>query len=94
VPYLFTWYNEVHYHWRIGYLRPPDIHAGHHEMGVEHRQATLDATAPAYPERFTKQPAPCAVPVKAWINRPSIQNTKIFGNYLLTGYALSVTIRM
>ncbi len=66
------WYNEVHYHSGIGYLRPADLHAGNHTAIVEARQATLDAAAEAHPERFTKRPRPPAVPTKAWINRPTI----------------------
>ena len=71
---FFHWYNEVHYHSGIGYLRPADLHAGRHETVVERRQATLDVAARAHPERFTKRPAPHRVPVKAWINRPTIQS--------------------
>lgn len=70
---FFTWYNEVHYHSGIGYLRPADLHDGRHAAIVEHRQATLDAAAAAHPERFTKRPTPPKVPTKAWINRPSIE---------------------
>jgi len=68
------WYNEVHYHSSIGYLRPADLHAGNHTIIVEHRQTTLDAAAAAHPERFTKRPTPAGVPSRAWINRPSIQS--------------------
>ena len=71
---FFCWYNEVHYRSGIGYLRPADLHAGSHEAVVERRQATLDTAAQAHPERFTERPAPHRVPVKAWINRPTIQN--------------------
>lgn len=69
-----TWYNEVHYHSGIGYLRPADLHAGRHEAITERRQATLDSAARAHPERFAKRPAPHRIPTKAWINRPSIQS--------------------
>ena len=68
------WYNEVHYHSGIGYLRPADLHDGNHTIIVEHRQATLDAAAAAHPERFTKRPSPPKVPTRAWINKPSIQS--------------------
>jgi len=71
---FFRWYNEVHYHSGIGYLRPADLHAGNHTAIVEHRQAALDAAAAAHPERFTKPPTPPKVPTKAWINKPSIQS--------------------
>lgn len=69
------WYNEIHYHSAIGYLRPADLHHGRHAAIVEHRQVTLDAAAAAHPERFTKRPTPPAVPTKAWINRPTIQSS-------------------
>lgn len=68
------WYNHVHYHSGIGYLRPADLHAGNHTAIIEHRQATLNAAAAAHPERFTKQPTPAKVPTKAWINKPTIQS--------------------
>ena len=71
---FFRWYNEVHYHSGIGYLRPADLHNGRHQAIVEHRQTTLLAAARAHPERFTKRPTPRRVPTKAWINRSSIQN--------------------
>ena len=67
------WYNEVHYHSGIGYLRLADLHDGNHTAIVERRQAALDAAAPAHPERFAKRPTPPRVPTKAWINKPSIQ---------------------
>ena len=66
---FFNWYNEVHYHSGIGYLRPADLHAGRHEIVVQARQATLDAAAQKHPERFTKRPTPHRVPTKAWINQ-------------------------
>lgn len=70
---FFRWYNEIHYHSGIGYLRPADLHHGNHTAIIEHRQTTLDAAAAAHPERFTKPPTPNHVPTKAWINKPSIQ---------------------
>lgn len=72
---FFTWYNEVHYHSGIGYLRPADLHDGTHNVIIERRQTTLDAAAAAHPERFTKHPRPANAPKQAWINKPSIQTT-------------------
>lgn len=69
------WYNEIHYHSGIGYLRPADLHDGRHTAIVEHRQIALDAAAAAHPERFTTRPRPPKVPTKAWINRPTIQSS-------------------
>lgn len=71
---FFSWYNEVHYHSAIGYLRPADLHTGNHTAIIERRQTTLDAAAAAHPERFTKRPTPAKAPTKAWINQPSIQS--------------------
>jgi hypothetical protein len=56
------WYNHVHYHSGIGYLRPADLHDGRHTAIVEHRQAVLDAAAAAHPERFTRRPHPSPGP--------------------------------
>lgn len=67
------WYNEIHYHSGIGYLRPADLHHGRQHAIAEQRQAALDAAAQAHPERFAKRPTPHKIPTKAWINRPSIQ---------------------
>jgi putative transposase len=72
---FFSWYNEVHYHSGIGYLRPADLHDGNHAVIIERRQATLNAAAAAHPERFNKQPHPASAPAQAWINKPSIQTT-------------------
>jgi putative transposase len=72
---FFAWYNDVHYHSGIGYLRPADLHAGNHTVIVEHRQAALDTAYAAHPERFTQRPHPAKIPTKAWINRPSIQTS-------------------
>lgn len=68
------WYNKVHYHSGIGYLRPADLHDGRHTGIVEHRQATLTAAAAAHPERFTQPPRPPKIPTRAWINKPTIQS--------------------
>ncbi len=72
---FFTWYNEVHYHSGIGYLRPADLHDGVHNVILERRQATLEASARQHPERFTKPPRPASAPKQAWINKPPIQTT-------------------
>lgn len=68
------WYNHVHYHSGIGYLRPADLHDGNHTAIIEHRQNVLDTAAAAHPERFTTRPTPPPAPTKAWINRPTIQS--------------------
>jgi len=68
-----TWYNEVHYHSAIGYMRPADLHDGNHTIILERRQQALDAAHNTHPERFNRRPAPTPVPTRAWINRPTIQ---------------------
>lgn len=68
-----SWYNEVHYHSGIGYLRPADLHHGNHTTIVDRRQITLNAAAAAHPERFSQPPRPPRIPTKAWINKPTIQ---------------------
>lgn len=72
--HFFTWYNTIHYHSGIGYLRPADLHEGNGELIRSRRQETLDTAQAAHPERFHKRPAPAIIPTKAWINRPSIQH--------------------
>ena len=71
---FFTWYNTVHYHSGIGYLRPADVHDGQAKHVRSRRQATLDTARAAHPERFTKRPTPATIPTKAWINKPTIQH--------------------
>ncbi len=45
---FFHWYNEVHYHSGIGYLRPADLHAGNH---TDHRRPP-----PGRPRRRPRRP--------------------------------------
>lgn len=70
---FFDWYNHVHYHSGIGYLRPADLHAGRQDAILENRQAVLDAAAAAHPQRFNRRPRPATPPTRAWINKPVIQ---------------------
>lgn len=71
---FFTWYNTIHYHSGIGYLRPADLHDGNGELIRARRQETLDNAQAAHPERFHKRPVPAKIPTKAWINKPTIQS--------------------
>lgn len=70
---FFHWYNEVHYHSAIGWMRPADLHDGRHTVVLERRQQALDVAYATHPERFTQRPTPADVPTHAWINRPTIQ---------------------
>ena len=72
---FFDWYNTVHYHSGIGYLRPADLHDGRHPEILQQRRAVLDQARAAHPERFRRQPALAQPPKRAWINKPSIQTT-------------------
>jgi putative transposase len=69
---FFAWYNTGHYHSGIGWHHPIDVHYGHaHSI----RAARTDVLTAAYhrnPERFVrKHPEPAALPVAAWINKPT-----------------------
>lgn len=70
---FFGWYSHTHYHSGIGYLRPADLHAGRHHDILDRRQEVLDQAHGAHPERFNRRPTPAAPPVKAWINKPTLQ---------------------
>jgi putative transposase len=63
------WYNHVHYHSGIGYLRPADLHTGNHTAIIEHRQAVLDAAAAAHPERFAHRPPPPPGPPQTRVHK-------------------------
>jgi putative transposase len=72
---FFGWYNNVHYHSGIGYLRPADLHADRHPEILEQRRAVLDQARATHPERFRKRPTLAQPPQRAWINKPSIQTS-------------------
>jgi len=72
---FFDWYNHVHYHSGIGYLRPADLHADRHAAILERRRAVLDQARKAHPERFRNRPTLAQPPLRAWINKPSIQTS-------------------
>jgi putative transposase len=72
---FFAWYNTVHYHSGIGYLRPADLHADRHPEILQKRRVVLDHARMMHPARFTKRPALAQPPERAWINKPSIQTS-------------------
>jgi putative transposase len=72
---FFQWYNTVHYHSSIGYLRPADLHASRHPEILQQRRDVLDQAREQHPERFTKRPALAQPPQRAWINKPAIQTS-------------------
>ncbi len=72
---FFEWYNTVHYHSGIGYLRPADLHADRHAEILRKRRVVLDQAREQHPERFTTRPALAQPPQRAWINKPSIQTS-------------------
>jgi putative transposase len=68
---FFGWYNDEHRHSGIGFHTPADVHYGRAELVQAQRATVLDAAYAAHPERFvTKPPAPPALPIAAWINKP------------------------
>jgi putative transposase len=73
---FFDWYNLNHHHWGLALLTPAQVHFGHVDTVVAHRQTVLDAAHAAHPERFVRRP-PTAKrpPAEAWINRPTEENS-------------------
>jgi putative transposase len=68
---LFPWYNEQHYHSGLALLTPAMVHYGQAEQVVLRRQAVLDATYAAHPERFASHPRAAKPPAAVWINPPA-----------------------
>jgi len=68
---FFDWYNLEHHHWGFELLTPVQVHYGHVDAVIEHRQSVLNAAHAAHSERFVRRP-PIArrPPDEAWINRP------------------------
>jgi len=53
-------------------LTPADVHYGHAEERLQHRQLILDAAFEAHPERFVGgRPKVKQLPTASFINRPS-----------------------
>ena len=73
---FFDWYNFHHHHWGLALLTPAQVHYGHVDTVVAHRQSVLDAAHTAHPERFVRRP-PVAKrpPAEAWINRPNREDS-------------------
>ena len=67
---FFPWYNEQHYHSGLALLTPAMVHYGQAEQVVIQRQAVLDATYAAHPERFASHPRAAKPPATVWINPP------------------------
>jgi len=62
---FFDWYNNVHCHSGIGFLRPADLHANQHGEILERRRAVLDKAQAAHTERFRGRPALAEPPKRA-----------------------------
>jgi putative transposase len=76
--HFFAWYNREHHHSGIGLVTPEQLHYGIAEQIVEYRQSVLEAAFEANPNRFKgKVPQPPALPVAAWINRPSSDDARV-----------------
>lgn len=68
---FFDWYNLEHHHWGLALLTPAQVHYGHVDTVIDHRQRVLDAAHAAHPERFIRdRPTARRPPDEAWINRP------------------------
>jgi putative transposase len=68
---FFAWYNEEHHHSGIAMLTPSTVHSGLVNEVLTVRQAALDASWEAHPERFVHGPPRAAAPpTEVWINRP------------------------
>ncbi len=68
---FFRWYNFDHRHAGIALLTPADVHHGRAVAVVAARAHVLMNAYAANPERFVrKAPAPPALPVASWINKP------------------------
>lgn len=71
---FFTYYNHEHRHSGIGLHTPASVHQGTHHEIRQQRAQTLTAAYATHPERFTRPPAPPALPAEVWINQPHPQN--------------------
>ena len=68
---FFRWYNFEHRHAGIALLTPAVVHHGRAVEVVAARAHVLMNAYAANPERFVrKPPAPPALPVASWINKP------------------------
>ena len=68
----FYWQNFEHHHWGLGLLTPATVHHAQADAALAARQAVLDATYAAHPERFVRQPPqPLKLPTEVWINPPA-----------------------
>lgn len=68
---LFTWYNTQHRHSSLAYLTPKDVHYGHAQTILGHRQQVLDQAHASNPERFVSRPPQVpTLPDTVWINPP------------------------
>lgn len=67
---FFDWYNFEHHHWGLALLTPAQVHHGHTDTVVAHRQTVLDTAHRTHPERFHGRPVAKRPPADVWINRP------------------------
>jgi len=68
---FFSYYNDEHRHSGLGLHTPADVHYGRAAAVQVERAKVLAAAYTAHPERFVRRaPAPPALPVASWINRP------------------------
>jgi putative transposase len=71
---FFSWYNTEHRHSGVAWHTPHNVHYGHAGIVHEIRADVLTAAYARNPERFIhKHPEPAALPIAAWINKPTEQ---------------------
>jgi putative transposase len=72
---FFDWYNFHHHHWGLALLTPAQVHYGHVDTVINHRQGVLDNAHLAHPERFTRRPTAKRPPAQTWINQPDKEDS-------------------
>lgn len=90
---VFSWYNNEHYHSRIGLMTRGMIHYGQAGVVRAMGQKVLDAAYTEYPGHFVnKIPTPLRQLDEVWINSSTSRNPKDNNNQPLTEtHALSET---
>ncbi len=75
---FFPWYNKEHRHSGIGLVTPEQLHYGIAKEIVKNRQKVLYAAFKDKTNRFKgKVPQPPKLPVAAWINKPTSDETGV-----------------
>ncbi len=71
---FFAWYNHRHRHSGIALMTPAAVHCGRAQQLHDQRARVLAEAYARTPERFVRRPPrPPALPVAAWINKPTTE---------------------